>query len=82
MDPRDVPRVAAATHLCILLDQLAVRLPQLAAVSGLADWSNLDRQLARVRSALAGPASGKRRRAQTRSTSSISHNDASHASLF
>ncbi|OJA64487.1 hypothetical protein BGV68_01375 [Burkholderia ubonensis] len=82
LDHHDVRRVAAATHLCTLLDQLAVRLPQLAAISAPTDWSDLDRQLARVRAALAGQAGRPRRRARTGATPSMPHNDVMHATLF
>ena len=79
MDHHDVRRVAAATHLCTLLDQLAVRLPQLTATSAATDWSNLDRQLARVRATLAGQVGRLRRRVGTGATPSMLHDDVMHA---
>jgi hypothetical protein len=79
LDHHDVRRVAAATHLCTLLDQLAVRLPQLTASSAPTDWSDLDRQLARVRAALAGQAARPRRRVRTGTPPSMLHDDVMHA---
>jgi hypothetical protein len=82
LDLHNVRRVAAATKLCILLDQLAVRLPQMAVASGAADWSKVDRQLTGVLVALAGQAGAPQRRPRGRATASVPQNDAGNASLF
>lgn len=82
LDHHDIRRVAAATHLCTLLDQLSVRLPQLTAASATTDWSDLDRQLARVRAALAGQAGRPRRRVRAGAPPSMLHDAAMHATLF
>ncbi|NUY06140.1 hypothetical protein [Paraburkholderia youngii] len=82
MDLHDVRRVAAATQLCILLDQLAVRLPQLAVAPGSTDWSKVDRQLAQVLASLAGHAGAMRHRSRRSTTASAPLSDFGNASLF
>ncbi|WP_209439861.1 hypothetical protein [Paraburkholderia mimosarum] len=79
MDHHDVRRLAAATHLCT---QLAVRLPQLTATSAATDGSDRDRQLARVRAALAGQVSRPQRRVRTGAPPSMLQDDVMHTSLF